>query len=1097
MIAIVSCQQESADFTNRLDDLEKRVSKLEQLCQEMNSNISSLQKIVTAMQTGDYITSVKPITEGGKTVGYTISFAKGNPIDIYHGQDGADGKDGKDGVDGNDGKDGADGHTPVIGVKQDTDGIWYWTIDGEWLLDVNGHKVKAVGTDGKDGVDGKDGQDGADGKDGVTPQLKIEDGYWFVSTDNGQTWTKLGKATGEDGKDGTDGTDGNDGDSMFRSVTVTDTEVTFVTSDGQTFVIKRASFLASRIQSLSYIPRYTDRSSTMWIRVLADGSLEARDTLDFHVSPANCVNDIVAAWQTVLTAQSVTAVTRAPSSTAVKIPILSVSGADGILSVVLDGSLMGDVFTSTRTQQNVTIIISDGNNERASEYVGIVPIWKELLAPYAVDLGLSVKWAICNVGAMAIDETGDRYAWGEIELKDGEMYGGWETYKWWNESNNSLTKYIVSSDNGSVDYKTVLDLEDDVAHVKLGGLWRMPTHEEWTELWTQCTWDGNTVTGPNGNSIDLPDIGKYSPNYWSSSLFSPSSTEELDALNPDLLDSRGAWVSGWHDVPYDPHQSYQSLTPRRDRLYVRPVLGEMISVTEITLNKSNLSLDMGTTEQLSASTVPSNATYPVFWHSSNPEIATVSQDGLIAGHLCGETTITAYSSDGMHSASCSVTVLMPAVDLGLSVKWASFNLGATDSKKKGNYYAWGESESRSGFTKYNPNDHKTILDREDDVAAMTLVGNWRMPTKAEWEELQENCTWTQITQNGVSGYLVSATNGNSIFLPATGYYKQNNYKSELDFQNLVNTNYCLYWSSSLFNHYSAWAKFGKAKSNLIRTYRLPIRPVCGEVISVTDITLDKATLSVDLGSTAHLSALVVPSNATYPISWHSSNPQVATVEEGYVTGLSYGTTTITVYSSDGQHFANCSVTVPGPTVDHPAVDLGLSVKWASLNVGATESQIKGNHYAWGETEENSWDWSTYKHVTGGAFSKYNSSDNLIVLNPEDDVASVIWGDGWRMPTYAEWQELRENCTWTLTTQNEVSGYLVSATNGNSIFLPAAGIGYNYNIEYGGIQGFYWSSSLDNSKVSNDYAKAIGFASNNIVNSSQVRCDGLSIRPVLE
>ena len=190
----------------------------------MNSNISSLQGIVTAMQTGDYITSVTPVTVDGKTVGYTITFAKGDPITIYHGQDGADGKD---------------GHTPTIGVKQDTDGIWYWTIDGEWLLDANGRKVKAVGLDGQNG------------QDGITPQLKIEDGYWYVSTDNGATWTRLGKATGADGKDGTDG---QDGDSIFRSVTVTDTEVTFVTSGGQTFVIRRMAALSVEFDAEELVP---------------------------------------------------------------------------------------------------------------------------------------------------------------------------------------------------------------------------------------------------------------------------------------------------------------------------------------------------------------------------------------------------------------------------------------------------------------------------------------------------------------------------------------------------------------------------------------------------------------------------------------------------------------------------------------------------------------------------------------------------------------------------------------------------------------------------------------------------------------------------
>lgn len=215
LLVLVSCQQELA---GRLDNLEGRVSKLEELCSTMNGNISSLRDIVTAFQTGDYITSVKPLESNGKTVGYTISFAKGQPITVYHGIDGVNGKDGASG------KDGINGHTPVVGVVQDNDGVWYWTIDGEWLRDSNNEKVRAVGTDGKDGEDGQDGsdgKDGADGKngtDGVTPLLKIDGGYWFVSTDSGKTWTKLGKATGEDGKDGADGRDGVDGDSMFSNI---------------------------------------------------------------------------------------------------------------------------------------------------------------------------------------------------------------------------------------------------------------------------------------------------------------------------------------------------------------------------------------------------------------------------------------------------------------------------------------------------------------------------------------------------------------------------------------------------------------------------------------------------------------------------------------------------------------------------------------------------------------------------------------------------------------------------------------------------------------------------------------------------------------
>ena len=146
---------------------------LQRLCNETNTNLSALQTIVTALQNNDYITSVDPLTENGKVVGYTIKFAKSNPIVIYNG------KDGTDGVDGN---------TPVIGVKKDGDGIYYWTLDGEFII-VDGQKIKAQGTDGSDGADG------------VTPKLEIREGYWWISYDNGTNWTQLGKATGEDGKD--------------------------------------------------------------------------------------------------------------------------------------------------------------------------------------------------------------------------------------------------------------------------------------------------------------------------------------------------------------------------------------------------------------------------------------------------------------------------------------------------------------------------------------------------------------------------------------------------------------------------------------------------------------------------------------------------------------------------------------------------------------------------------------------------------------------------------------------------------------------------------------------------------------------------------
>ena len=201
LCTITGCKDNSG-LSGLLNDYDYRISALEQLCKQLNTNVDALQTLVNAQQTGDYITAITPIKENGVEIGYTISFAQHDPITIYHG---ANGKDGQNGTNG------TDGHTPVIGVAQDTDGTYYWTLDGEWLLDDNGNKLRVTGENGADGTNGTNGTNGTDGTDGITPQLKIENDYWYISYDNGASWTQLGKAKGDKGDKGTDGTNGTDG----------------------------------------------------------------------------------------------------------------------------------------------------------------------------------------------------------------------------------------------------------------------------------------------------------------------------------------------------------------------------------------------------------------------------------------------------------------------------------------------------------------------------------------------------------------------------------------------------------------------------------------------------------------------------------------------------------------------------------------------------------------------------------------------------------------------------------------------------------------------------------------------------------------------
>lgn len=454
-----------------------------------------------------------------------------------------------------------------------------------------------------------------------------------------------------------------------------------------------------------------------------------------------------------------------------------------------------------------------------------------------------------------------------------------------------------------------------------------------------------------------------------------------------------------------------------------------------------------------------------------------------------------------------------AVDLGLpsGLKWASFNLGASSPEEYGDYYAWGETEpyysgqdpltwkdGKSGYdtdsyrwcmgslytmTKYCTDsfygyegftDGKTVLDLEDDAASVNLSGSWRIPIFAEWTELMNNCTWTWTTQNGVNGMLVSANNGNSIFLPAAGYSSE---AALFCHAGTVGN----YWSSSLLTDYSRDALGVEFYSTAVsgcsdhRYLGLSVRPVYGApTVSVIGVSLDKTSLLMAVGDTQTLNATVTPSNATYKtVTWSSSNPSVATVSSsGVVTGISAGNATVTVTTIDGGKTATCSVTVTEPnTVATPeAVDLGLSVKWASFNLGATSPAEFGDYYAWGETSTKEYfNSSNYKFYPNGdsytvskyivpdqyGYNAWGTPDYNNVLDPEDDAASVILGEGWRIPTMDDFQELLDNCSWIPYESNGVKGYLViSNVDGytdKSIFLPA-------DVSMDG-DGIYWTSVL--------------------------------------
>ena len=277
-------------------------------------------------------------------------------------------------------------------------------------------------------------------------------------------------------------------------------------------------------------------------------------------------------------------------------------------------------------------------------------------------------------------------------------------------------------------------------------------------------------------------------------------------------------------------------------------------------------------------------------------------------------------------------------------------------------------------------------------------------------------------------------------------------------------------------------------------------------IIVTSVVVNPDKVTLTEGETATLLATVVPEDATDPsITWSSSNQAVATVNpDGLVTAVKAGTAAVTAKANNGL-MANCAVTVENI---YKAVDMGLSVKWCSCNLGATSPEAPGDYYAWGETfTKAKYDWQSYTLCEGGSDtslkkystrSDYGIKDDKTVLEAVDDAATQILGGDWRMPTTEEMAELMQesNCTWTKDTVKDVFGYRVtSKKTGNSIFLPAAGVigGTGGGLVYLGKRGFYWTSSLYDENPSSAYE--MSFGSNWLEQEICDRVVGLSIRPV--
>ena len=593
-------------------------------------------------------------------------------------------------------------------------------------------------------------------------------------------------------------------------------------------------------------------------------------------------------------------------------------------------------------------------------------------------------------------------------------------------------------------------------------------------------------------------------------------------------------------------------------------------VQQIVLSVTSLSLQPNDMRFLTATVLPENAQNKVVtWQSSDTNVAEVNQSGRVIANANGTCVITCRATDGSGvKATCQVTVggTTPDeheyVDLFLpsGTLWATCNVGANSPEEYGDYFAWGETttkseyswgtykwlnEGQSSWTQINKytsdddlksacwysngifiGDKNLKLEPEDDAATANWGSEWRMPDHGNLSELfNSSYTTTEwMTVNGVSGRkITSKVNGNSIFLPAAGY------REETSLTNDGSHGY--YWSRNLDVGYSYRANVLGFSSGgvytrindrgVIRCYGQSVRPV--RVSSapprprVTNITLNQTSFFLEVGKTQALTATVLPSNAiNKEVTWTSSDTSVATVStSGMVTAKAIGTSTITCSATDGSGVkAECKVKVfidnSGTINGRDYVDLGLpsGTKWATCNVGASRPEDYGDYFAWGEiTTSSSYYWSSYKYFEDSKYAVtkyctqsnygYNGfTDNLTELQPADDAAIARWGSGWQMPSLDQMVELY-NSSYTTTEWTQVNGVngrkVTSKSNGNSIFLPAAGYRFGTDLNYEGSSGFYWSRSLYP-----DYslsARYLTVNSNGIYTANGDRYYGRSVRPV--
>lgn len=776
-----------------------------------------------------------------------------------------------------------------------------------------------------------------------------------------------------------------------------------------------------------------------------------------------------------------------------------------------------------------TLIESEGVYTKTIDLAKVEPnmvyVIKANCNNYVVDLGLPVKFLNHNYGAFAPEEYGGYFAFAELEDK-----GNYTTnnYTYQNTPFADMTKNIRLTDM-------------DVAHVRLGGNFSMPTSAELNMLVDSCSWTWDTVNSipgykvsRNGNCIFIPAAG-YRNGTGNNEIKTRGTYRSSQLTNSGLKQN---WYLNFNSNSKSVAQSGQDIWLGES---VRPVVSTGMQMTDGSLLQVMTDSVQWRATQLTAKLYGTLYGYAKAKNTAGLEIgfvvgktdsvtianggtkliATVTGDGAYnANFAMPKDTVYYYrayvqDADGNIDYANTLQFGRCYVDLGLpsGTKWANINVGATRPDEDGGYYAWGETATKSTYTAANHvwYDHsepvwlfpernlRNTQATRSDAAAKNWGGVWMLPTYKELKELCDNCTFTQAYSNGMIGTLVKSNlNGNSFFMPRAGWrdtgsntYTERAYLTTSELRD-SRSDYAWHFNNELSD---GWFRSDGITARAI--YKTNAKAANGSDMYVRTLpaykyyngTTERDTLRGVIRGLENAGS----GNTIGIAYWKDGAASPTLVElsadaDGYVktvvTGLDAGAT---------YHYAayvnNGTETFYGETLDITTValvDLGLSVKWANVNIGAESEGAGGDFYRWGATVP-------YRYAT-----QQNQQATDISPDSGFDIATNTWGANYRMPSKDEYQELIDNTERIWTTRNGFSGYLFTSTKegytDRSVFIPAAGYFYDTYHNAWNANADYWTSTVNGTGSAYD----LNFTSSGLVSGgipSHEKHHGFSVRAV--